>query len=143
MDSCFGRVPPGPQIDEDIPPVRERAEASSRSRRATDRTFGRSHGVRAGVADVAPPDVVDPTGHAWGQPLSQAAGAKPGLFVGARVCGGPSGLRSADGLHRGCARGVGQRAPVCRCAATRRSKQHEIERRRRPFRGRRVWEPPR
>jgi hypothetical protein len=59
-----------------------------------------------------------------GQPLSPAAGVEPGLFVGSRGCGGPSGLRSFNELHRGCARGVGQRAPVCRCA-TRRSK-HEI-----------------
>ena len=74
-----------------------------------------------------------------GQPLSRAAGVEPGLVVGSRVCVGPSGLLCNDGLHRGCARGVGQRAPVCRCAATRRSK-HEIEHRWRPFRGRRVFE---
>jgi len=74
-----------------------------------------------------------------GQPWSQAAGAKPGLFVASRGCVGPSGLRCTAGLHRGCARGVGQRAPVCRCAAIRRSK-HEIEHHWRPFRGRRVWE---
>ena len=57
------------------------------------------------------------------------------------VCGGgvPFELRSTNELHLSCARGVGQRAPVCRCAATRRSK-HEIEHRRRPWRAWRVWE---
>ena len=35
----------------------------------------------------------------WGQPLSRAFGAKPGLFVGSRVCGGPSGLGCTLGLH--------------------------------------------
>ena len=74
-----------------------------------------------------------------GQPLSRAAGVEPGLVVGSRVCVGPSGLLCNDGLHRGCARGVGQRAPVCRCAATRRS-MREIEHRRRPWRAWRVWE---
>ena len=71
----------------------------------------------------------------WGQPFEGQARA----FVASRGCFGPSGLRCAAGLHRGCARGVLQRFVVCRCAATRRSK-HEIDHRRRPFRGRRVWE---
>ena len=50
--------------------------------------------------------------------MSPAAGVEPGLFGGSRGCGGPSGLGCTAGLHRGCARGVGQRAPVCRCAAS-------------------------
>ena len=75
-----------------------------------------------------------------GQPLGSRLASVSGRHVA--VCGGgvPFELRSTNELHRGCARGAGRRAPVCRCAATRRSKQHEIERRRRPFRGRRVWE---
>ena len=57
---------------------------------------------------------------AVGQP--GAVGAKPGLsLVHAVVEGRPAYV--VLGLHRGCARGAGQRAPVCRCAATRRSKQ--------------------
>ena len=57
-----------------------------------------------------------------GAALQSSCWGQARAFVGSRVCGGPSGLRCTAGLHRGCARGVGQRAPVCRCAATRRSK---------------------
>ena len=57
-----------------------------------------------------------------GQPLGSRLASVSGRHVA--VCGGgvPFELRSTNELHRGCARGVGQRAPVCRCAATRRSK---------------------
>ena len=74
-----------------------------------------------------------------GQPLESRLAPVSGRHV--VVCGGgvPFELRSTNDLHRGCARGVGQRAPVCRCAATRRSKR-EIDHRWRPFRGRRVRE---
>ena len=74
-----------------------------------------------------------------GQPLGSRLASVSGRHV--VVCGGgvPFELRSTNELHRGCARGVGQRAPVCRCAATRRS-MREIEHRRRPWRAWRVWE---
>ena len=57
-----------------------------------------------------------------GQPLESRLAPVSGRHV--VVCGGgvPFELRSTNDLHRGCARGVGRRAPVCRCAATRRSK---------------------
>ena len=74
-----------------------------------------------------------------GQPLGSRLASVSGRHVASRDRRCCVVLRSADGLHGGCARGAGQRAPVCRCAATRRSKR-EIDHRWRPFRGRRVWE---
>ena len=72
-----------------------------------------------------------------GQPLGSRLASVSGRHV--VVCGGgvPFELRSTNELHRGCARGAGQRAPVCRCAATRRSKR-EIDHRWRPLWGRRL-----
>ena len=57
-----------------------------------------------------------------GQPLGSRLASVSGRHVVSRTRCCVWVLRSTDGLHRGCARGVGQRAPVCRCAATRRSK---------------------
>ena len=136
MNSSFRGVPARPQVDEDVAPVRKRAEPCAWCWCTTYNTFGRSYRIRTRITDVAAPDVVGPAGHGRGAAFR---GGQPGRFVGSRGRGGPSGLLCMNGLHRGCARGAGRRAPVCRCAATRRSKR-EIERRRRPFRGRRVRE---
>ena len=51
-----------------------------------------------------------------GQPLGSRLALISGRHVVSHVCVGTPGLRSADGLHRGCARGVGQRLsilPLC------------------------------
>ena len=101
-----GGVPARPQVDEDVAAVTKGAEPCPRRRRTTDNTFRRSYRIRTRITDVAAPDVVGPAGHGRGAAFR---GGQPGRFVGSRGRGGPSGLLRMNGLHRGCARGAGQR----------------------------------